>query len=84
MILDQANIALFIGPIQVEPTTFVRAWYHTQPKDCENGGQQSRRSLMRWKVNKRGRQSRKNTFQKEEEQSIANESLKLRATEYLE
>jgi hypothetical protein len=31
-ILDQANIALFSGNIQVEPTTFDQAWNHADPK----------------------------------------------------
>lgn len=35
IILDQANIALFSGNIQVEPTTFDQAWNYSDPKDQE-------------------------------------------------
>jgi hypothetical protein len=35
IILEQANIALFSGNIQVEPTTFDQAWNHSEPKDRE-------------------------------------------------
>jgi hypothetical protein len=36
IILDQANIALLRGNIQVEPTTFDQAWNHADPKDRDN------------------------------------------------
>jgi hypothetical protein len=36
IILDQANIALFSGSIQVEPTTFDQAWNHADLKDRDN------------------------------------------------
>jgi hypothetical protein len=32
---DQANIALFSGGIQVEPTTYHQAWDHQDPVDWE-------------------------------------------------
>jgi Reverse transcriptase (RNA-dependent DNA polymerase) len=35
IILDQANIALFSGGIQVEPTTYYQAWDHQDPEDQE-------------------------------------------------
>jgi hypothetical protein len=35
IILDQANIALLGGIIQVKPTTFDEAWNHSDPKDRE-------------------------------------------------
>jgi hypothetical protein len=35
-ILDQANIVLFSGNIQFEPTTFDQAWNHANPKDRYN------------------------------------------------
>jgi hypothetical protein len=35
IILDQANIALFSGGIQVEQTTYYQAWDHQNPMDQE-------------------------------------------------
>jgi hypothetical protein len=33
IILDKANIALFSGGIQLEPTTYYQAWDHQDPMD---------------------------------------------------
>jgi Reverse transcriptase (RNA-dependent DNA polymerase) len=36
IILDQANIALFSGNFQLEPSTLDQAWNHADPKDQDN------------------------------------------------
>jgi hypothetical protein len=33
IILNQVNIALFSGDIQVEPTTYHQSWDHQNPED---------------------------------------------------
>jgi hypothetical protein len=84
IILDQANIALFSGNIQVEPTTFDHAWNHADPRTEIIGELQSRKSLMVWKARRFGKLSRKKTFQKGEVPLKTNGYLRLSKTALLE
>jgi hypothetical protein len=63
IILNQANISLFSGGIQVEPTFYHQAWDHQDPEDHENGEMQSRKSWATWRARRFGKPSRKKMFQ---------------------
>jgi hypothetical protein len=55
IILDQANIALFSGGIQVEPTNCYQARDHQDPEDQEKWRDAIKKELGDWKVRKYGK-----------------------------
>ena len=82
IILNQANVALFSGGIQVEPTTFSQAWDHHNPMEREKWRIAIKKEFSDMESKKVWKQLRKKMFQWKEEQSSASGSLRSREMEF--